>query len=134
MRFLEHLSFLCEHSGRVIVLGQVPLLGVPKENQRDLRGYIRNTGKRIEDINVKDAGAVREANAIVRKLCAEVAHNNLVFLDPYDLMMGPDGNVRLFNERNLLYYDYNHVNEHGAHYVYDQLIRAQLNTPKPAKP
>jgi len=125
-RFSDILEVICENSKLVVLVGQIPQLDIPKEDNADLRGYLRRLGKDIREFDVPVIEAYSECNPRLKEICFRLNCDNLVFVDPYDLMLLPEGNARIFNERRLLYFDRGHLNEYGAAYIFDRLLRDQI--------
>ena len=108
--FAHTVGWLTNHAAQVAVVGQVPLLPLPNDdNTREILVRYRRNGfqmpdffERTEDVARRRAAWSVFTNAPVQAVSLE------------EKFLRPDGAIRYFNEEAVLYQDDDHLNRLGA--------------------
>ena len=129
MVFEERLRFLKLHCGVVLVLSQVPEIKLPDRYDRLLRKYlrVRFSGGLDDGEGLVDLDEVVRVNQRVREIVDGLNDEGVVYVDIYKTMLRGDGFVRFHENEKILYYDKDHLNLHGARYVFDRVINPILD-------
>ncbi len=111
--FAHTVGWLTNHAAQVAVVGQVPLLPLPNDdNTREILVRYRRNDFRMPVFfeRPEDAARRRAANLIFTSLTNQQVR--LVSLE--GKFLRPDGAVRYFNDEAVLYQDDDHLNRLGA--------------------
>ncbi len=124
-RVLERVS---RASGHVFVFSQIPAVDLPLAYRDALRKYLVANAIWSQGLPpILPDPQVMEANAVVRQIVEAMALPNVQFVDLHDYLVTEEGTIRIFHEGRFMYSDYHHLNEYGAHHVFDNLIRPLLD-------
>ena len=111
--FLGTVRWLTNHTARIVVVGQVPLLPLPNDDiTRDILARYRREGFRLPVFfeRPEDSARRRRASAFFASLNGP----GLNVIDPAGNFLHPDGSIRYYNEEVVLYQDDDHLNRVGA--------------------
>lgn len=125
-RLVERLGQLAEVSDQVVVVGQVPLIELPKKYEFSLRKYLMAQDLADQEKEYRSRPDVTTANAVVERAVELTGKANLRFVNPHDLFLREDHSVRLMEEGRILYFDNNHINDSGAGFLFKSLLRETL--------
>ncbi len=124
--FVKKMEYLLKYSGRVLVVGQVPLIKLPKDYKDAMRKYLVAKNNSNDKNGVKCSQAVTKANAIVKKAVQSINNENIIFVNPYELFISEHNMVVCQQNGKFLYSDYHHVNDAGATLIVDKLIKQKV--------
>jgi hypothetical protein len=124
--FSHFISSLAESSGRVYVLGQVPMFSVPEDYATSLRKYILALARSGELTVFQPRKAVVAANEKVRRLVVDSKLPNVIFIDLHDALASKDSGIRYVIDDEFIYSDFHHLNEKGALAVFERVIKGAV--------
>jgi hypothetical protein len=123
--FIERIRAFATHSRRIYILSQVPMIALPEGYSGAVRRYFLAQAH-DGPLHAESASQVLAANEKVRDLVARAGRSNVEFVDIYHCLCLPDGSVRISEDGHWLYSDHNHLNDTGAKYVFDHVLRPLL--------
>ena len=111
--FVDTIRWLTNHGANVVIVGQVPLLPLPNDdNVRDiLVRYLRNGHAWPTFFERPGAAADRRRAAAV---LTTLEGKRVMVLNPEGKFLRADGSIRYYNEEAILYQDDDHLNRKGA--------------------
>ena len=127
----RRLEALTGYSDKVIVLGQVPLIELPRQYNNAIRKYMVAHHLSGQPAKFSPDEKIFEANIIVEKIIQELDGNKILYVDPTAILTTSEGEVKVFEEGAFLYSDHHHVNDLGAKRLFDTLIHPAIFREKP---
>ncbi len=112
---------------RLLVIGQVPLIELPKGYKKSLQKFLVMLSLSGKSIELPPAERVSEANKIVRNITLNIRSERLHFIDPIDILTTESGHINIFIDNMFLYSDYHHLNDNGATFLFEKIIKDTLN-------
>ena len=118
--FLGTVRWLTNHTAKVVVVGQVPLLPLPNDDiTRDILVRYRRDGFRLPRFVERPEDAARRHGASA--FFATLNHAGLEIIEAEGGFLHPDGSIRYYNDQVVLYQDDDHLNRFGALEIKDLL-------------
>ncbi|MDA8016396.1 MAG: acyltransferase [Thermoanaerobaculia bacterium] len=126
-RFDSILVAMAEASDLVIVMGQVPVLDLPKRYRRAMRKFLfaKAIAGRSLDLTPRADGP--PANAQVRSVVESLRRDDIVYVDAHALLVDDAGRVRLRHGDTFLFSNYHHLNDDGSEFVFQRLFEPILD-------
>jgi hypothetical protein len=123
----ETLKSLCSSAEHVIVLGQPPMVELPKGYEQSLRKYLVARSLSRSSDTLRASQDVPAANRLVAEVVATSGARNIEFVNPHDLFIN-SGNqaVELVQGGEFLYSDDRHLNDAGAAFVCERLLSRKI--------
>lgn len=69
-----------------------------------------------------------KSNRVMETFVKDINQENVVYLDPHPLLILNSSYIRHVHEGQFLYRDDDHINQLGAQFVFDQLLKKHVDS------